>query len=39
MPSSYDVLAAIHGEARRAFEAMMSMRKIDIATIEAMRRG
>jgi 2-polyprenyl-6-hydroxyphenyl methylase/3-demethylubiquinone-9 3-methyltransferase len=25
--------------ARRAFEAMMSMRKIDIATIEAARRG
>jgi len=27
------------GAARRAFEAMMSMRKIDIATIEAARRG
>ena len=25
--------------ARRAFEAMMQMRKIDIATIEAARRG
>jgi len=27
------------GVARRAFEAMMGMRKIDIATIEAARRG
>ena len=26
-------------EARRAFEAMMDMRKIDVATIEAARRG
>ena len=26
-------------EARRAFDAMMTMRKIDIATIEAARRG
>jgi len=26
-------------EAKRAFEAMMTMRKIDIATIEAARRG
>ncbi|EEJ40998.1 hypothetical protein HMPREF0549_0555, partial [Limosilactobacillus vaginalis DSM 5837 = ATCC 49540] len=26
-------------EAKRAFEAMMSMKKIDIATIEAARRG
>jgi len=25
--------------ARRAFDAMMTMRKIDIATIEAARRG
>jgi 2-polyprenyl-6-hydroxyphenyl methylase/3-demethylubiquinone-9 3-methyltransferase len=25
--------------AKRAFEAMMKMRKIDIATIEAARRG
>ena len=25
--------------AKRAFEAMMTMRKIDIATIEAARRG
>jgi len=25
--------------AKRAFEAMMQMRKIDIATIEAARRG
>jgi hypothetical protein len=27
------------GEAKRAFEAMMPMKKIDIATIEAARRG
>jgi len=39
MPSSYDVLAAIHGEAKRAFEAMMPTRKMDVATIEAARRG
>jgi predicted 3-demethylubiquinone-9 3-methyltransferase (glyoxalase superfamily) len=26
-------------EAKRAFEAMMPMKKIDIATIEAARRG
>ena len=30
-----DALAAGGGEAKRAFEAMMTMRKIDIATIEA----
>jgi predicted 3-demethylubiquinone-9 3-methyltransferase (glyoxalase superfamily) len=34
-----DAFAAGGGEAKRAFEAMMSMRKIDIATIEAARRG
>jgi predicted 3-demethylubiquinone-9 3-methyltransferase (glyoxalase superfamily) len=34
-----DALAAGGGEAQRAFEAMMTMRKIDIATIEAARRG
>jgi predicted 3-demethylubiquinone-9 3-methyltransferase (glyoxalase superfamily) len=34
-----DALAAGGGEAKRAFEAMMSMQKIDIATIEAARRG
>jgi predicted 3-demethylubiquinone-9 3-methyltransferase (glyoxalase superfamily) len=34
-----DALAAGGGEARRAFEAMMPMQKIDIATIEAARRG
>ena len=34
-----DALAAGGAEARRAFEAMMSMKKIDIATIEAARRG
>jgi hypothetical protein len=34
-----DALAAGGGEARRAFEAMMTMKKIDIAAIEAARRG
>ena len=34
-----DALAAGGEEARRAFEAMMPMKKIDIATIEAARRG
>jgi predicted 3-demethylubiquinone-9 3-methyltransferase (glyoxalase superfamily) len=34
-----DALAAGGGEARRAFEAMMTMRKVDIAAIEAARRG
>jgi len=34
-----DALAAGGGEAKRAFEAMMTMRKIDIAAIEAARRG
>ena len=34
-----DALSAGGDEARRAFTAMMSMRKIDIATIEAARRG
>ena len=34
-----DALAAGGGEAKRAFEAMMKMRKIDIAAIEAARRG
>jgi predicted 3-demethylubiquinone-9 3-methyltransferase (glyoxalase superfamily) len=33
-----DALAAGGGEAKRAFEAMMPMKKIDIATIEAARR-
>jgi len=32
-------LAAGGAEAKRAFTAMMSMRKIDVATIEAARRG
>jgi predicted 3-demethylubiquinone-9 3-methyltransferase (glyoxalase superfamily) len=32
-------MAAGGAEAKRAFEAMMEMRKIDIATIEAARRG
>ena len=32
-------LSAGGAEAKRAFEAMMPMRKIDVATIEAARRG
>ena len=34
-----DALAAGGGEAKRAFDAMMPMNKIDIVTIEAARRG
>jgi predicted 3-demethylubiquinone-9 3-methyltransferase (glyoxalase superfamily) len=34
-----DALAAGGAEAKRAFDAMMSMKKIDIAAIEAARRG
>ncbi|MDM8344040.1 VOC family protein [Pseudochrobactrum sp. sp1633] len=34
-----DALAIGGAEAQRAFEAMMTMSKIDIATIEAARRG
>ena len=34
-----DALAAGGDEAKRAFEAMMPMKKIDIAAIEAARRG
>jgi predicted 3-demethylubiquinone-9 3-methyltransferase (glyoxalase superfamily) len=34
-----DAMAAGGDEAKRVFEAMMTMRKIDIATIEAARRG
>jgi predicted 3-demethylubiquinone-9 3-methyltransferase (glyoxalase superfamily) len=34
-----EALEAGGEEARRAFEAMMPMRKIDVATIEAARRG
>ena len=34
-----DAMAAGGDEAKRAFEAMMTMKKIDIATIEAARRG
>ena len=34
-----DALAAGGDEAKRAFEAMMPMQKIDIAAIEAARRG
>jgi predicted 3-demethylubiquinone-9 3-methyltransferase (glyoxalase superfamily) len=34
-----DALAVGGDEAKRAFDAMMGMRKIDIATIEAARRS
>ena len=34
-----DAFAAGGGEAKRAFEAMLPMKKIDVATIEAARRG
>ena len=34
-----DAMAAGGAEAKRAFDAMMPMKKIDIATIEAARRG
>jgi predicted 3-demethylubiquinone-9 3-methyltransferase (glyoxalase superfamily) len=34
-----DAMGAGGAEAKRAFKAMMSMKKIDIATIEAARRG
>jgi predicted 3-demethylubiquinone-9 3-methyltransferase (glyoxalase superfamily) len=34
-----DAMAAGDAEAKRAFEAMMKMKKIDVAAIEAARRG
>jgi predicted 3-demethylubiquinone-9 3-methyltransferase (glyoxalase superfamily) len=34
-----DALAAGGDEAKRAFEAMMGMKKIDVIAIEAARRG
>src|SRR5262249_45016048 len=34
-----EAIAAGGGEAKRAFAAMMTMKKIDIATIDAARRG
>jgi len=39
-PARTDRRTAAGGdEAKRAFEAMMPMKKIDVATIEAARRG
>jgi predicted 3-demethylubiquinone-9 3-methyltransferase (glyoxalase superfamily) len=34
-----EAMAAGGAEAKRAFEAMMGMKKIDVAAIEAARRG
>jgi predicted 3-demethylubiquinone-9 3-methyltransferase (glyoxalase superfamily) len=34
-----EALAAGGAEAKRAFDAMMTMKKIDVARIEAARRG
>jgi len=34
-----DALSAGGAEGKRAFEAMMKMKKIDVAAIEAARRG
>ena len=34
-----EAMAAGGGEAKRAFAAMMTMKKIDVAAIEAARRG
>ena len=34
-----DAMAAGGAEAKRAFDAMMTMKKIDVAKIEAARRG
>ena len=34
-----EALAAAGDEAKRAFEAMMTMNKIDVGAIEAARRG
>jgi predicted 3-demethylubiquinone-9 3-methyltransferase (glyoxalase superfamily) len=34
-----EAMAAVGAEANRAFEAMMTMRKIDVAAIKAARRG
>lgn len=34
-----EAMAAGGAEAKRAFEAMMTMKKIDVATIDAARRG
>ena len=39
LPVLTDALAAGGDEAKRTFEAMMPMKKIDVATIEAARRG
>jgi predicted 3-demethylubiquinone-9 3-methyltransferase (glyoxalase superfamily) len=34
-----EAMADVAGEAKRAFEAMMAMKKIDLARIKAVRRG
>ena len=34
-----DAMAAGGSEAKRAFDAMMKMKKIDVAAIDAARRG
>jgi predicted 3-demethylubiquinone-9 3-methyltransferase (glyoxalase superfamily) len=34
-----EAMAAGGADAKRAFEAMLTMKKIDVATIEAARRG
>jgi hypothetical protein len=36
---SYEALAAGGDEAKPAFDAMMTMKKIDVAAIKAARRG
>jgi len=38
-PPTINAVTRRRAEAKRAFEAMMSMKKIDVAAIEAARRG